>query len=154
MQEVCLSHGPSTRCVNPREICPTSLFRILDKNNNMKEARTFETGVTSYPLTTVLKYDHIFSRRNYSFLNVNIFVQCKMTAMETWGVFSVLNFIAITNISRDIFIQYSFVIIIIMYLSWSWATCWPVPVSRISKFCNDCFCQWDSSVSLPWVIYF
>jgi hypothetical protein len=23
--------------------------------------------------------------------------------------------------------------IIIIYLSWSWATCWPVPVSRIQK---------------------
>ena len=27
----------------------------------------------------------------------------------------------------------SFFIIIIIYLSWSWATCWPVPVSRIQK---------------------
>jgi len=25
------------------------------------------------------------------------------------------------------------IIIIIMYISWSWATCWPVPVSRIQK---------------------
>jgi hypothetical protein len=25
------------------------------------------------------------------------------------------------------------IIIIIIYLSWSWATCWPVPVSRIHK---------------------
>jgi hypothetical protein len=25
------------------------------------------------------------------------------------------------------------IIIFIMYLSWSWATCWPVPVSRIQK---------------------
>jgi len=24
--------------------------------------------------------------------------------------------------------------IIIIYLSWSWATCWPVPVSRIQKY--------------------
>ena len=27
----------------------------------------------------------------------------------------------------------STIIIIIIYLSWSWATCWPVPVSRIQK---------------------
>ena len=25
------------------------------------------------------------------------------------------------------------IIIIIIYLSWSWATCWPVPVSRVQK---------------------
>ena len=49
-------------------------------------------------------------------------------------------------------------IIIIVYLSWIWATCWPVPVSRISevslKVYHDSFCQLWSSVSLPWVIYF
>jgi hypothetical protein len=32
------------------------------------------------------------------------------------------------NIRRNI------IFIIIMYLSWSWATCWPVPVSRIQKY--------------------
>jgi hypothetical protein len=26
-----------------------------------------------------------------------------------------------------------YIIIIIVYLSWSWATCWPVPVSRVQK---------------------
>jgi len=29
--------------------------------------------------------------------------------------------------------QLCHIIIIIIYLSWSWATCWPVPVSRIQK---------------------
>ena len=44
-----------------------------------------------------------------------------------------------------------------MYLSWSWATCWPVPGLTYpeisSKVCHDSFCQSGSSVSLPWVIY-
>ena len=30
-------------------------------------------------------------------------------------------------------IKWAVIIIIIIYLSWSWATCWPVPVSRIQK---------------------
>ena len=30
-------------------------------------------------------------------------------------------------------------IIIIIYLSWSWATCWPVPVSRIHKSLQSFF---------------
>jgi len=46
----------------------------------------------------------------------------------------------------------------IIYLSCSWATCWPVPVSRIQKSlrrsCDDSFCQLGNSVSLPWVIYY
>ena len=49
-----------------------------------------------------------------------------------------------------------FIITFIMtYLSWSCATCWAVPVSRIqisSKVCHDSFCQSGSSVSLPWII--
>ena len=30
-------------------------------------------------------------------------------------------------------IAWDIIIIIFIYLSWSWATCWPVPVSRIQK---------------------
>ena len=41
--------------------------------------------------------------------------------------FSVWN---ITSWNKDFL---KIIIIIIMYLSWSWATCWPVPISRIQK---------------------
>jgi len=50
------------------------------------------------------------------------------------------------------------IIIIIIYLSWSWTTCWPVPVSRIRKSLQRSTmipsANLDSSISLPWVIYF
>jgi hypothetical protein len=49
------------------------------------------------------------------------------------------------------------VIIIIMYLSWSWATCWPVLVSRIQMFLQRSVIIPSASwgiVSLPWVIYY
>ena len=40
--------------------------------------------------------------------------------------------------------------IIIIYLSWSWATCWPVPVSRIQKSL-----QWSAMIpSASWRIVF
>ena len=51
-----------------------------------------------------------------------------------------------------------FVYIIIIYLSWSWATYWPVPVSRTQNSLQRSTmipsASWGSSVSLPWVIYF
>ena len=52
----------------------------------------------------------------------------------------------------------NYIIIIIIYLSWSWATCWPIPVSRIQKSLQRSTMipstSWGSSISLPWVIYF
>ena len=45
------------------------------------------------------------------------------------------------------------IIIVIIYLSWSWTTCWPVPEVS-SKVYHDSFCHLGSSISLPWVIYF
>ena len=53
---------------------------------------------------------------------------------------------------------YSIIIIIIIYLSCSWATCWPVPVSRTQKSPQRSTMIPSASrtvvVSLPWVIYF
>jgi hypothetical protein len=43
-------------------------------------------------------------------------------------------------------------------MSWSWATFWPVPVSRIQKSLQSSAmipsCQLGNNVSLPWVIYY
>jgi hypothetical protein len=37
------------------------------------------------------------------------------------------------TIVTDRYLRNVIIIIIIIYLSWSWVTCWPVPVSRIQK---------------------
>jgi len=49
-----------------------------------------------------------------------------------------------------IHMKYKNVIIIVIYLSWSWATCWPVPVSRIQKFLQ----RSTMIPSASWVVVF
>ena len=50
------------------------------------------------------------------------------------------------------------IIIIIIYLPWSWATCLPVPVSRIQKYLQRSAmissATWGVVFHLLWVIYF
>jgi len=47
-----------------------------------------------------------------------------------------------TNILQELHSSdnYIHVIIIIIYLSWSWATCWPIPFSRIQKSLQGLTC--------------
>ena len=50
------------------------------------------------------------------------------------------------------------VIVIIIYLSWSWATCWPVPVSRIQKYLQRCTmipsASWGVVFYYPYYFYY
>jgi len=84
-------------------------------------------------------------------------LQYKNTSKNSWKqntFFLCTHHSAFHNVLRD----HKYFIIIIIYLPWSWATCWPVPVSTYpevsSKVCHDSFCQLGNSVSLPWVIYY
>ena len=93
-------------------------------------------------------------------------LKCEDARSRVWGqIKSVLKFIQVSvklvmGWSHPLSprIQWALLRVLYVYLSWSWAPCWPVPVSRVqkslSKVYRDSFCQLGSSISLPWVVYF
>ena len=131
---------------------------VQHRPNVERRGHPFDASLSSREVSfAVFVFCSIFMRFHMSQLSATFGICCNLAAsafveisVQIWTTFKARSYCAVRHVKFLMCVtatrvlqhtkgcswkvrQYKYIIIIItvIYMSWSWATCWPVPVSRI-----------------------